>query len=145
MKMWDEFKKFAFKGNVMDMAIGVVIGSAFSAIVTSLVNKIIMPLVGLLTGNINFSDLQIVLSTGVDEAGNTVVTNAIGYGDLIQTVLNFLIIAFSIFLFVKLMNTAKAKMEAHHKKEEEEAPAAPAGPTQEELLTEIRDLLKEQK
>ncbi len=145
MKMWDEFKKFAFKGNVMDMAIGVVIGSAFSAIVTSLVNKIIMPLVGLLTGNINFSDLQIVLSTGVDEAGNTVVTNAIGYGDLIQTVLNFLIIAFSIFLFVKLMNTAKAKMEAHHKKEEEEAPTAPAGPTQEELLTEIRDLLKEQK
>lgn len=135
-----EFKEFAVKGNVMDMAIGVIIGGAFGKIVTSLVNDIIMPGIGVLTGGINFSDYKFVIQQGVMN-GEEVITPevAITWGSFIQTIVDFLIIAFCIFIAIKAINRFKRK--------EEEAPAAPAepaGPTQEELLTEIRDLLKDQ-
>ena len=120
----NEFKDFAMKGNVLDLAVGVVMGSAFGAIVTSLVEKIIMPLVGILVGGVNIADLSI-------KVGNA----TLGYGAFLQAIINFLIIAFSIFLFVKAINTATSKF----KKAEEEA--APAVDPQLELLTEIRDLL----
>ena len=120
-----EFKEFAVKGNVMDMAVGVIIGGAFGKIVSSLVDDIIMPIIGTLTGGVNFADLAIT----VGEAN-------IKYGTFIQNVIDFLIIAFCIFCMIKGMNNLNKK------KEEPEAPAAPAGPTQEELLAEIRDLLK---
>ena len=138
-----EFKEFAVKGNVMDMAVGVIIGGAFGKIVTSLVNDILMPPIGVIMGNTNFSDLKVDIS---------VVRNAIGgvenaepvywnYGAFIQQCTDFIILAFCVFLIVKLMNQLK-------KKKEEPAPTpAPAPepqPTKEEiLLTEIRDLLKE--
>lgn len=126
------------RGNVLDMAIGVVVGGAFGKIVTSLVNDIIMPGVGVLTGGINFTDYKLVIQKGVTE-GTEVITPevAITWGAFIQTIIDFLIIAFCIFLAVKAINQFK-------RKEEAPAPAAPAGPTQEELLAEIRDLLKEQ-
>ena len=120
-----EFKEFAVKGNVMDMAIGVIIGGAFGKIVSSLVDDILMPIIGTLTGGVNFADLAIT----VGEAN-------IKYGTFIQNVIDFLIIALCIFCMIKGMNNLNKK------KEEPEAPAAPAGPTQEELLAEIRDLLK---
>jgi large conductance mechanosensitive channel len=122
--MWSDFKKFALKGNVIDLAVGVVIGTAFGKIVTSLVQDLIMPLVGLLLGGINFSKLSY-----------TFLDAEIHYGAFIQSVVDFFIIAFSIFLVIRFFNRFK-------KKEEEKAPA-PAGPTSEELLGEIRDLLKE--
>lgn len=126
------------RGNVMDMAIGVVVGGAFGKIVTSLVNDIIMPGMGVLTGGINFTDYKLVIQKGVTE-GTEVITPevAITWGSFVQTIIDFLIIAFCIFLAVKAINRFKRKAE-------EPAPAAPAGPTQEELLTQIRDLLKEQ-
>lgn len=126
------------RGNVLDMAIGVVVGGAFGKIVTSLVNDIIMPGVGVLTGGINFTDYKLVIQKGVTE-GTEVITPevAITWGAFIQTIIDFLIIAFCIFLAVKAINQFK-------RNEEAPAPAAPAGPTQEELLAEIRDLLKEQ-
>ncbi len=139
-----EFKDFAVKGNVMDMAVGVIIGGAFGKIVTSLVNDILMPPIGVIMGNTNFSDLKLDISavrhavgTGV-EAAEPVYWN---YGAFIQQCIDFIILAFCVFLIVKLMNQLK-------KKKEEPAPApAPAPepePTKEEiLLTEIRDLLKE--
>lgn len=132
-----EFKEFAVKGNVMDMAIGVIIGGAFGKIVTSLVNDIIMPGIGVLTGGINFSDYKFVIQQGVMN-GEEVITPevAITWGSFVQTIVDFLIIAFCIFIAIKAINRFKRK--------EEEAPAAPAGPSQEELLTEIRDLLKDQ-
>ena len=120
-----EFKEFAVKGNVMDMAVGVIIGGAFGKIVSSLVDDILMPIIGTLTGGVNFADLAIT----VGEAN-------IKYGTFIQNVIDFLIIALCIFCMIKGMNNLNKK------KEEPEAPAAPAGPTQEELLAEIRDLLK---
>lgn len=137
-KFIQEFKDFAVKGNVMDMAIGVVVGGAFGKIVTSLVNDIIMPGVGVLTGGLNFTDYKLVIQKGVTE-GTEVITPevAITWGSFVQTVVDFLIIAFCIFLAVKAINRFK-------RKETEPAPAAPAGPTQEELLTQIRDILKEQ-
>ncbi len=112
------------KGNVLDLAVGVVMGSAFGTIVTSLVEKIIMPLVGIIVGGVNIADLSV-------KVGNA----TLGYGAFLQAIINFLIIAFSIFLFVKAINTATSKF----KKAEEEA--APAVDPQLELLTEIRDLL----
>lgn len=122
-----EFKQFIARGNVMDMAVGVIIGGAFSAITTSLINDIIMPLLGILTGSISFAELSV-------EIGGAVVT----YGNFVQAVLNFLVMAFVVFCLVKAMNS-------FHKKKEE-APAEPAPepePSNEEkLLTEIRDLLK---
>ena len=134
-----EFKEFAMKGNVMDMAVGVIIGGAFGKIVSSLVSDVLMPLIGKLTGGISFTDLFVNLGDGnyqtlaaAQEAGAAV----LAYGQFIQNIIDFIIIAFCIFLMIKGMNKLK--------KQEEPAPEAPAGPTQEELLTEIRDLLKKQ-
>ena len=134
-----EFKEFAMKGNVMDMAVGVIIGGAFGKIVTSLVSDVIMPLVGKATGGVSFTDLFVNLGEGeyktlaeAQEAGAAV----LAYGQFIQNIIDFIIIAFCIFLMIKAMNKMK--------KEKPAEPEAPAGPTQEELLTEIRDLLKKQ-
>ena len=129
------------KGNVMDMAVGVIIGGAFGKIVTSLVNDILMPIVSMATGGIDFTNLFVNLSSddkfetlaAAQEAGASV----FAYGQFIQNIIDFIIIAFCIFLMIKGMN------KLNRKKEEPEAPAAPAGPTQEELLAEIRDLLKQ--
>ena len=142
-KFFQEFKEFAMRGNVVDMAVGVIIGGAFGKIVTSLVNDIIMPGIGVLTGGANFSEFKFVLKQAVvDGSTQDIITPevAITWGAFVQTVVDFLIIAFCIFLPIKVMNKMMRK------KEEEPAPApeAPAGPTQEELLTEIRDLLKQQ-
>ena len=139
--MFKEFKEFISKGNVMDMAVGLVTGSAFTAIVQSLVNDVIMPLIGLLVGGFNFSDLKVTLKETADGA----VT--LNYGAFIQAVVNFLIVAFVIFLVVKAMNKMRAAAENLVKKEEEEAAAeeAPAEPPADiALLTEIRDLLKKE-
>lgn len=142
-KFLQEFKEFAMRGNVVDMAVGVIIGGAFGKIVTSLVNDIIMPGIGVLTGGANFSEFKFVLKQAVvDGTTQDIITPevAITWGAFVQTVVDFLIIAFCIFLAIKVMNKMMRK------KEEEPAPApeTPAGPTQEELLTEIRDLLKQQ-
>ena len=130
MKLFDEFKAFVMRGNVVDMAVGVIIGGAFGKIVTSLVNDIFMPIIGMILGNVNFSSLEIKLGEpveGVEQA-------AIKYGMFIQEIVNFIIIAFCIFMFIKLINRIKKK--------KEEAPAPAPEPTKEEvLLTEIRDAL----
>lgn len=139
MSFISDFKAFAMKGNVIDMAVGVIIGGAFGKIVTSLVNDIIMPVVGIATGGVNFKDLKSTLSEAVvDPTTQEVVKEAVtlNYGLFIQNIVDFLIIALSIFVALRVV--------MKFKKEEEEAPApAPAAPTkEEELLTEIRDLLK---
>ena len=136
-KFLNEFKAFAMRGNVIDLAVGVVIGGAFGSITTSLVNDIIMPFVSLLTGGINFSEWKWVLKQAVMEGEEVVKAEvAVNFGNLISVLLNFIIVAFVIFCVVKALN----KMH----KEKEEAPAAPPAPSAEEtLLTEIRDLLKE--
>lgn len=133
-----EFKEFAVKGNVVDMAVGVVVGAAFGKIVSSLVNDIIMPGIGVLTGGLNFSEHKFVLQKAVMD-GTEVITPevAITWGAFVQTIIDFLIVAFCIFIAVKVINQLKREKKA----EEAPAPAAPAGPTTEELLTEIRDLL----
>ena len=127
-----EFKEFISKGNVIDMAVGIIIGSAFTAIVKSLVSDIIMPLIGLITGGTGFENLKVVLtpaSEGVEEV-------AVRYGSFIQQVVDFLIVAFVIFSIIKAMNSFRRK--------KEEKPAAPPAPSAEEvLLTEIRDMMKE--
>ncbi|NFD28694.1 large-conductance mechanosensitive channel protein MscL [Clostridium botulinum] len=128
-KMIKDFKEFAVKGNAMELAIGVVIGGAFGKIVTSLVEDIIMPLVGLLIGGIDFTGLNFSMNL----SGKTVVS--IKYGNFIQAAVNFLIISFSIFLFIKLINKFNKK--------EEEVKEEPKISNEEILLTEIRDLLKE--
>ena len=132
-----EFKEFAMKGNVMDMAVGVIIGGAFGKIVSSLVSDVLMPLIGKLTGGVSFTDLFVNLGEGqyntlaeAQEAGAAV----LAYGQFIQNIIDFIIIAFCIFLMIKGMNKLK--------KEKPAEPEAPKGPTQEELLAEIRDLLK---
>lgn len=138
--MLKEFKEFAFKGNVIDMAVGVIIGGAFGTIVSSLVNDIIMPVFGAITAGMDFKNLKIVLSDAVvDTATGQVVKPeaAIAYGSFLQNVVNFLIISASIFAVITFTNKALRKKAP--KEEEEKDPA----PTQEELLTEIRDLLKE--
>ena len=139
-KFLTEFKEFAMRGNVVDMAVGVIIGGAFGKIVTSLVNDIIMPGVGVLTGGTNFSEFKFVIQEGVTN-GTEVITPevAITWGAFVQTIVDYLIIAFCIFVAIKAMNKFK-KAEAAP----EPAPEAPAAPTQEELLAEIRDLLKAQ-
>ena len=124
-KFIEEFKEFAFKGNVMDMAVGVIIGGAFGKIVTSLVNDILMPILGIVTGGIDFTGLKATI-------GDANIT----YGQFVQSVIDFVIIAFCIFLMIKGMN------KLNRKQEEPAAPEAPKGPSQEELLAEIRDLLK---
>lgn len=131
-KFIEEFKAFAMKGNVIDMAVGVIIGGAFGKIVSSLVDDIIMPLIGWCVGGVNFADLKYVIT----EATETVPESSIGYGLFIQNCVDFLIIAFSIFLAIKGVSKLS-------KKKEEEAAEAPAEPSAEEkILTEIRDLLK---
>jgi large conductance mechanosensitive channel len=125
-----EFKAFAIRGNVMDMAVGIVIGVAFGKIVTSLVNDVIMPPVGVLMGGVDFSHLAVTLKA----AAGSEPAVTLRYGLLISTVIDFLIVAFAIFLVVKGMNALKRK--------QEEAPAPPAPPVQETLLREIRDILK---
>lgn len=138
-----EFKAFAMKGNVIDMAVGVVIGGAFGKIVSSLVADVIMPPIGLLIGGVNFTNLQLILKPEEIAAdGSTIAAVTLNYGNFLQQTFDFLIIAFSIFLFIKLINRLTEKA----KKEEEAKPAAPPAPSKEEvLLTEIRDLLKEKK
>ena len=131
--MLKDFKEFAFKGNVLDMAIGVIIGAAFGKIVTSLVSDLIMPIISILTGGINFKDLKLVITP----AHGDVAENAIAYGSFIQNVVNFLIIAFCIFLFVRLIEKFKKK--------EEVKVEAPKKADDVVLLEEIRDLLKAKK
>ena len=126
MSFIKEFKEFAVKGNVMDMAVGVIIGAAFGKIVTSLVNDILMPIIGMLTGGIDFTGLKATIG----EANIT-------YGQFVQSVIDFVIVAFCIFLMLKGIN------KLNRKNQEPAAPEAPKGPTQEELLAEIRDLLKQ--
>ena len=140
-----EFKAFAMKGNVMDMAVGVIIGGAFGKIVTSVVNDIIMPPIGLLIGGVDFTDMKLTMKKAVLDAAGEVVTPAVtwNYGAFIQQVVDFTILAFCVFILVKAINSL-------NRKKEEPAPApAPAPepePTKEELLlAEIRDLLKEHK
>lgn len=134
-----EFKEFAVKGNVIDMAVGVIIGGAFGKIVSSLVNDIIMPGIGVLTGGLNFSEHKFVLKQAVMK-GTEVITPevAITWGAFVQTIVDFLIVALCIFVAIKAINQLKKA------KEEEPAPEAPAGPTQEELLTDIKQLLQRQ-
>jgi len=147
-KLLTEFKQFAVKGNAIDMAVGVIIGGAFGKIVTSIVNDIIMPPIGWLIGGVDFKDLKVVLKDAVpeqlDEAGNVVqkavAEVTLNYGAFIQNVIDFIIIAFCVFMLVKFITNLNKK------KEEPAAPPAPPAPSAEEkLLTEIRDLLKEKK
>lgn len=137
MSFIQDFKAFALKGNVVDMAVGVIIGGAFGKIVTSIVNNIIMPPIGVLTGGMDFTDLKLVLKDAVKE-GDQVVSEAvtINYGQFIQDVVDFLVIAFCIFLMVKGIAALSRK------KEEKPAEPAPEPSAEEKLLTEIRDLLK---
>ncbi len=131
MKFLDEFKKFAIKGNMVDMAVGIIIGVAFGKIVSSIVSDILMPPIGLLLGGVNFTDLKVVMKAATE----TVPAVTWNYGNFFQAVIDFLIVAFVVFLLVKAINAAKKK--------EEVAPAAPPAPTKDQvLLTEIRDLLK---
>lgn len=134
-----DFKAFAMRGNVIDMAVGVIIGGAFGKIVSSIVADVIMPSIGVLVGGMNFTDLKLQLKPAevVDGVEKAAVT--LNYGNFLQTTFDFIIIAFSIFLFIRLLARLKQKKEAAP------APAAPPAPSKEEvLLTEIRDLLKEQ-
>lgn len=139
-----EFKKFISRGNVLDMAVGLIIGSAFTAIVNSLVSDIFMPLLGMITGKVDFSQMKIVLQEAVKEASEIVTPEvSINYGSFIQYIINFLLIAISVFIMVKAINTLRDKAEKKKKAEEEAKPAEPPKPDpQIELLTEIRDLLK---
>ena len=148
MKIIDDFKKFALKGNVVDMAVGVVVGGAFSKVVSSVVSDLITPVIGMLTAGVDFKDLKWVIASKVAEDGSVIET-AITYGNFIQTVIDFFIIGFSIMFVVKGINKAKDLSEAKKRAEEaariaaEEA-AKPKEPTEAELLKEIRDLLKAQ-
>lgn len=139
MAFLKDFKEFAMRGNVVDMAVGVVIGGAFGKIVTSLVNDVIMPVVGVLTGGVNFTDYKLTLHEEVKDAAGEVIEPLVtlNWGTLVQNVVDFVIIAFCIFLMIRAMQKMRKKEEA--------APAAPPAPSAEEtLLTEIRDLLKQQ-
>ena len=141
--MWKEFKAFIMKGNVLELAVAVIIAGAFGAVVASFTNDVIMPPIGLALGGVDFSDLAITLAGAEMNDAGEVVKEAvqIRYGAFIQKVIDFLIIAFVIFMIVRTYN----KVQAMKKKEEESAaPAPPPGPTAEELLAEIRDLLKKQ-
>ena len=158
MGFFKEFKEFAMKGNVIDMAVGVVIGGAFGKIVTSLVNDIVLPPIGLAIGGVEFSELKAVLKPAKEavvdadgvEVEKAVEEVAIRYGNLIQVILEFIIIALCIFLVVRTINKIKAKAEAKKAAEEAKAAAAEAAaaeeaakPTEADLLVEIRDLLKQ--
>ena len=145
MKLVKEFKEFIMRGNVLDMAVGVIIATAFGAITQSLINNVIMPVIGLLIGGIDLSNWDIVLRAAELDAAGEVVKEAVvlGIGTFISAVINFILIALIVFAIVKAFNKAASlgkKKEEEEKKEEE-----PAAPTTEELLTEIRDLLAEKK
>ena len=156
-KFAGEFKEFISKGNVIDLAVGVIIGGAFGKIVTSLVNDMLMPWIGYIMGDANFADLSYIIREAqveVDALGvETVVKEAIEfrYGNFIQTIIDFLLVALCIFVFVKIIGDIRTRAEAKQRAEEEAkkaaeataAAAAPKAPTTEELLTEIRDLLKQ--
>jgi large conductance mechanosensitive channel len=132
MKFVDDFKTFAMKGNLIDMAVGIIIGAAFGKIISSFVADVVMPPLGLLIGGVNFTDLKVVLKSAVDATHPAVTLN---YGNFLQVTFDFLIVALAIFIVLKAIIASKKKEEA--------APAAPPAPTKEEtLLTEIRDLLK---
>ena len=146
---WEEFKAFAIKGNAMNLAVGVIIGAAFQSIIKSLTDDVIMPIVAIFLGGIDFSEMKLVLPRlfgpeKLDEAGN-VIQNTLNYGNFLSAVINFLILALVVFWLVKGLN----KLSEAAKKKEAEAPAAPPAPpapsVEETLLTEIRDLLKESK
>jgi len=139
----EEFKKFISRGNVMEMAVGLIMATYFGAIIKSLVNDIIMPPVGMLLGGVDFAELKLVIQPAINEtvegAGDGIAEVALSYGLFINAILTFLIVSFAIFMVVKAYNKMKETME----KKKEEAPAAPPAPSKEEvLLTEIRDLLK---
>ncbi len=138
-----DFKAFAMKGNVVDMAVGVIIGGAFGKIVSSIVADVIMPPIGLLVGGVNFADLKWEMKPAVIENGEEVAAAVtLNYGNFLQVTFDFLIVAFSVFMFIRLITRLTEKKEA----EEPAAPAAPPEPSKEEqLLTEIRDLLKKEK
>ena len=134
-----DFKSFAMKGNVIDMAIGIIIGGAFGKIVSSIVSDVIMPLIGLIIGGVNFTDLKWVIRPEHIHDGKEVAAIAINFGNFIQATIDFIIIALSIFIFIRIITNMIKKKEAPA------APATPPPPSQEEvLLTEIRDILKEQ-
>lgn len=138
MGILKEFKEFAMRGNVMDMAVGVIMGGAFGKIVSSIVSDIVMPPIGLLVGGVNFSDLKIVLKhAATDAAGHAVPAVTFNYGNFLQTTFDFLVIAFAVFLFVKGINR-------FYQKKAEEPPPEPTPSREEILLAEIRDLLKAQ-
>ena len=140
MKLANEFRDFAMRGNVVDMAVGIIIGGAFGKIISSLVNDVIMPPIGLLVGGIDFKDLKVAMTDDVLNAAGEVVTKGatLNYGMFIQTTFDFLIIAFAIFMAIKMMNKLKRREEA----KPVPAPEPPAPTREEELLAEIRDLLK---
>ena len=153
-KFFEEFKAFAMRGNVVDLAVGMIIGSAFGKITTSLVNDVIMPAVSMLMGGVNFADWKLVLKEAVMAADGVTVEVAevaIKYGNLIAVIVDFIILAFAIFCMVKAINSMRDKAEALKKKEEEEAAAEPEAPAEpepsaeEKLLMEIRDLLAAKK
>lgn len=139
--MWKEFKAFIMRGNLLDLAVAVIIAGAFGAVVSSFTNDVVMPPIGLALGGVDFTDLAYTLKAAETGPDGAVITEAVElrYGKFIQTIIDFLIIAFVIFMVVKGYNRMQ---EARKKKEEAPAPEAPKGPTQEELLAEIRDLLK---
>ena len=134
-KIFLEFKEFAMRGNVLDMAVGVILGGAFGKITTSLVNDVFMPLIGMLIGGVDLGKLNIVLKPATDTAEAV----TLGIGTFLTTIIDFVLVAFVIFLMIKTINRFRRK------KEEEPEPEKPKDPTTEELLAEIRDLLKEQK
>lgn len=141
-KFLTEFKEFAMKGNVVDMAVGVVIGAAFGKIVSSLVDDLIMPLVGVATGGINFTDYKIVLQKAVMDGTEIIKPEVtLNWGTWVQTIVNFLIVAFCIFVAIKFMNRLRKRKDLE---DEAEAAVADAPTKAQELLTEIRDLLKQQ-
>lgn len=141
MGLLSEFRNFAVKGNVIDLAVGVIIGGAFGKIVSSLVADIFMPPIGLIIGGVNFTALKFILKPEyIDEAGNTIPAVAINYGNFLQNTFDFLIVAACIFLVVKALNSIKLEQKKQEKKE-----AKQVVNKQEELLTEIRDLLKEKR
>lgn len=136
MGMIKEFREFALKGNMVDMAVGIIIGGAFGGVVKALVDYVMMPPLGVIIGGIDFSDFKWTIKNAVIENGKEIKpATVMQYGAFITALINFAIVAFAVFLLVKAINTARAKLEKPKE-------AGPAGPTQEQLLTEIRDLLK---
>lgn len=138
MSLVKEFKEFAMRGNVVDMAVGIIIGGAFGKIVTSIVNDIVMPPIGLLVGGVKFNDLKLVMKPAVMDTTGQITKEAVtlNYGNFLQTTVDFIILAFAIFMMIKAMNQLSKK------EENKPVPPPPTPPKEELLLTEIRDLLK---